>query len=563
MTRQEALRSIDTALKQRGFERDWGHSAHPRYRGHLDRSGLDIPISIEVPDLDFVHLPVVRVERAAGRQVPHLIGPDRQLCYFERNSTVLDRYNPGGTILRCLQQAEQVLGDGLRGRLHADFAAEFGNYWSNAPLLVDLPPEFKGTAAIYWVAFTRSDGRLTAVLTRKDKLARSFRDAHERNCGPKTKPVSELCIVASTADNLGANRDVSWSPRNLATLSTFFRALQGCAATVVDDALREGDGLNRWVALRAPNAFCVAQIKIPKEYDKPEFMRSRKRSLPAILAPKASTIPIERYIGFPIDAKYLYERNLGDLPSLAGKKILLIGCGTIGGFLALSLAQSGAGAERGRLVLVDDDRLMPSNLGRHILGMEYVNWNKAEACADLIRRQLPFLDIEEKDADVLPILASLSEFDLVIDATGEEALSIAINEYAVRRRPKFPPTLHVWSVGNGGAAQALLCDDADHACFKCQKPELAGPPRHRVLRPDANADLKRDASCGDGLYAPFPVSRSSAAAALALELVLAWNRGSAGHRFRTRIFDSAQCFQVKDTTDLPISSCPACGSRVD
>jgi hypothetical protein len=59
------------------------------------------------------------------------------------------------------------------------------------------------------------------------------------------------------------------------------------------------------------------------------------------LASVAADIPVERYGGFPIDAKFLYERNLGDLRSLAGRKIALIGCGTIGRFLAAYVAQSG------------------------------------------------------------------------------------------------------------------------------------------------------------------------------------------------------------------------------
>ena len=87
-------------------------------------------------------------------------------------------------------------------------------------------------------------------------------------------------------------------------------------------------------AVHAPNAFCLAEIKIPKTYDKPEFMDARRKNLPETLASVAADIPVERYGGFPIDAKFLYERNLGDLRSLAGRKIALIGCGTIGGFLA-------------------------------------------------------------------------------------------------------------------------------------------------------------------------------------------------------------------------------------
>src|SRR5450631_2193019 len=99
------------------------------------------------------------------------------------------------------------------------------------------------------------------------------------------------------------------------------------------------------------------------------------------------------------------------------------------------------------------------------------------------------------------------------------------------------------------------------ACFKCQKPELAGTPRHRILRPEADNGLLSNAACGDGLYAPFPVSTSATAAALALELVLSWNSGNPGHRFRTRVLNSKRSFLVKDMNLTPSDACPTCRRR--
>jgi molybdopterin/thiamine biosynthesis adenylyltransferase len=358
---------------------------------------------------------------------------------------------------------------------------------------------------------------------------------------------------------LGGDPEASRPPKTLASLRRFMIAFAGSDA-MIDTALRDGSGLTRWIALSAANAFCIAQIRIPPRFDTPEFMRTRKQNLPHALRAVASEITLDRYRGFPIDADFLYGRNLGDLPSLAGKKLALIGCGTIGGFLALQLAQTGAGSKSGRLVLFDEENLTPSNLGRHLLGLPDLYRNKAEGCAQHVQIQLPYLDIEARPVDVLQEVSTLGEFDLIIDATGEEALSIALNDYAVSNRPNFPPILHTWIVGNGGAAQAVLCDSAEHACFKCLKPDLAGQPRVRVLRPDAQATLRHLGACGDQLYAPFPVSVSAAAASLALDLILAWNTGRPGHLLRTRTFDLAQCFSPKDTTLEPSAACPACGT---
>ncbi|WP_050384431.1 ThiF family adenylyltransferase [Bradyrhizobium pachyrhizi] len=228
-------------------------------------------------------------------------------------------------------------------------------------------------------------------------------------------------------------------------------------------------------------------------------------------------------------------------------------------FSAYNLAQSGAGSLGGCLTLIDSDRLSPANLGRHILGISFLGRNKADGCAEYIRGQLPHLAIESRPLDATAILASLSG-DLIIDATGEEPFSIALNHHALSRRPNFPPVLHAWIVGNGGVTQALLCDGPEHGCFKCQKPKLASEPRYRVLRPDSGNELQRNPACGDGL-SPFPVSASMSAAALALDLVLAWNSGDLRHRYRTRVLDPDRSFQIKDMNLTPAPEYPACRTR--
>jgi hypothetical protein len=110
---------------------------------------------------------------------------------------------------------------------------------------------------------------------------------------------------------------------------------------------------------------------------------------------------------------------------------------------------------------------------------------------------LPYLEVAAEPLDALQALGLLSRCALVIDATGEEALSIALNHHAVRHRPSFPPILYVWLAGNGSIAQSLLCDGPDHACYKCMKPELAGQPRYRAVRSENNLRLDSNASCGD------------------------------------------------------------------
>ena len=64
-------------------------------------------------------------------------------------------------------------------------------------------------------------------------------------------------------------------------------------------------------------------------------------------------------------ASTIYERNAGltETTELRGKTVTLIGCGSLGSTMALSLARAGAG----RFRLFDPDRLSPVNIARHHL----------------------------------------------------------------------------------------------------------------------------------------------------------------------------------------------------
>jgi hypothetical protein len=151
----------------------------------------------------------------------------------------------------------------------------------------------------------------------------------------------------------------------------------------------------------------------------------------------------------------------------------------------------------------------------------------------------------------------MSRYDLIIDTTGEDATSYALNQRAIDGAPDFPPVLFVGLLGNGAATQALFFDGrGDHACFKCLKPAMNEPARYEVLREQTR--IVHTLACGDSSYIPFPVSRSVQAASLGLEMVLSWAKGDLRHRFQGRVLDSTLAMQVKDGNPTRSRSCPAC-----
>lgn len=87
-----------------GFERDFHQRGKCSYLGIIDKTGLAIPVSIEITDFDFVEYPVIRIApqyALPDRKLPHILGSDRGVCYYARGAVVLDRYDPAGTVLQC------------------------------------------------------------------------------------------------------------------------------------------------------------------------------------------------------------------------------------------------------------------------------------------------------------------------------------------------------------------------------------------------------------------------------------------------------------------------------
>ncbi|GAA0240044.1 hypothetical protein LNAOJCKE_3177 [Methylorubrum aminovorans] len=548
---------IHDALKQRGFERAFDAEGGPAYVGLLDPSVLKIPISMRVDDIDFVEYPQIRIDPdypMPARAVPHLLGLDRSICYYGKGSVVLDRYDPGGTVLQCLDQAERVLRDAIRGRSDADFAEEFQVYWSNTFVYVDLPDGYVGPARLQAAALDRKDGSSALVVSSGRSWLVSDLERVQRG-----EPSGDPVIVVSVPDPVTVAASGSWPPKTLAELNLWLRRTAPALVGRLEDVLRSKDCLSATVLVRAPNGLFCYRISVPQHLRKPEFLKNRRSRLPEAMERQASGTPLDRFIGVRADADYLFGRNLGSMRNLVDKRILLIGCGTIGGFLAQQLAQCGAGAGQGYLSLVDPDVLTTGNLGRHLLGVPYLGRNKAEACAEFLLEQLPLLAIEGYPGDARTQKLPWDRYDLVIDATGEEALSLALNERAVRSRPAFPPHLHVWLLGNGAVAQCILTGESERACLKCLKPELAGPPRHRAMRPGASLETISNLGCGDAEYLPFPVSRSVAAASLACELAIDWANGNPGNRFRSLTLDGRRAFQVQDGSPTSVHACPACG----
>lgn len=127
---------------------------------------------------------------------------------------------------------------------------------------------------------------------------------------------------------------------------------------------------------------------------------------------------VERLIG---------EENLG---RLAEKKVGVVGLGSGGGFVALSLAMSGVQ----HFALVDGDELESGNVTRHVADLRYVGQNKAVAVADLMTNRNPDVKIDLRQGLIEEHWDSLDDVDILVAAVDDEQVKYAINEKCLEKR---------------------------------------------------------------------------------------------------------------------------------
>jgi hypothetical protein len=90
--RDDTIEDLDRVLAKEGFTRDWHWPLQRKYLGGLGPGG-QIPVTLEISDLDFVSFPTFKLQNASGLSpdlVAHIGPQDGTLCYLDPASTVLD-----------------------------------------------------------------------------------------------------------------------------------------------------------------------------------------------------------------------------------------------------------------------------------------------------------------------------------------------------------------------------------------------------------------------------------------------------------------------------------------
>lgn len=363
--------------------------------------------------------------------LPHVETNNKnKLCLFDLEGTLIVQ-DFFGLLDQCVQQAIKLLSDGLNGKNRIDLIHEFSSYWDALPNIL-----YSRCVA----QFSSDVGPLRYVL----KTVQQPR--------PK-KPsytffISEDCSSFSDWGINGTQKIGGFiclspkeylyppDPRNQLSLS------------FINDLLRQVPSQKIRTSFRkiGCDKLFVFLIHQPDETE----------TLLGVFAPKSEFTEVDGYYQlrlengstlYPlriqrVDSKYLLQRTAHSQDLV--HRCLIIGCGSIGGYLASQLAQSGIRD----LTLIDPDIITPENIYRHYLGRAYIGQYKAEALSNRLQTDIPNLKIKPISQTIQYALENcdinFSQFSIIVSATGNHNVNRWINRQLISAHIQVP-TFYVWN----------------------------------------------------------------------------------------------------------------------
>ncbi|WP_158629216.1 MULTISPECIES: ThiF family adenylyltransferase [unclassified Corallococcus] len=429
------------------------------------RVGLPRSFPLCLPEIaiESVHPPV---------ELPH-VSDDGKLCYESEASILLDRRDSWHIIKESLERVRKLLSSLLAGRdagmLAEEFAQEAVAYWhhlavSHINCVVDAGEHPHETTALFY------KGALAAVADSPSVFEQSL-------ARRSIDHVTHRNAIYVPVDPAAANP--AFHPRELATfegLRKYVGMLPEQDRRTLAKLLERLDKSEEFVVLgvrrtQGERALLGVNIEAIQGGHPLRDERARGRVRPVELLRR--------------DRAFLAPRG-GASTTLHERRVLIAGCGAVGGYLALLLARAGVG----HISLVDPDRFGMENAYRHVCGMARDREPKVEGLKQELERLIPYVKVSSYQTRIEKFLVEkpdvMRDQDLIISALGEPTIELHLNEW-LWSSATHPPAVFTWLEPLGLGGHALVTHvhrEGAHArgCLEClyHRPHLDDPLENRA-----------------------------------------------------------------------------------
>lgn len=384
--------------------------------------------------------------------IPH-VELNGQVCYLQKESVYTNLDEPEVVFQACVDEVLGTLQRGVKGSNAEDFREEFNTYW-------ERNQSAKRSSVISLIEVDAEPKEIRILTTNQKIVALDKNSEYERlryALFPKSNPkqAAGLYIPLELRQDYDPPRyDETWST------DTFVDWVKQKVKTkhwvfITETLLRKNPSRFQYVILSIPRTsgetlLIGVKLKLTKSH--PFLDQDPQGSIQHLI--------IKR-----LDKPSILPRGGADL-SLQEKHILLVGCGSVGSHLALAFAQTGVG----KLTLVDNDYLNLENLQRYALGQEYSGKEKVEAIKKFLSKNYFYTRVITNHAKVETLILrgsiDLSEYDLIISATGDPTINLYLNRQ-IREKYLNNAFMVGWNEPLGLGGHSILAVPKMSGCYQC------------------------------------------------------------------------------------------------
>ena len=370
--------------------------------------------------------------------IPH-IDTSGKICLFDLEGALID-YQFEGLLNQCVFQAYNIIDDGISGRNKKDFIREFDAYWTQLPSGIvakfDAPVSRKSNLLKYVYPLPeRKTFKTTLDFERKKKNTILYAGI------PESRMFQIWKVTGTQKNGLYVSLDLQkyvYPPDPRFPLSVDY--VNGLLDQINKDEIKHAVGKIKNAVLLIFDLLQPdgSRIIIGIYSDKTKLIEMDSKfqlTQDAVLHP----VYISR-----IDIRYLQNRTSETANPLVGKKILLLGCGSVGGYIGSFLAKAGCN----NLTLVDDQMLHEENIFRHVLSMGFIGQYKSVAMSQFLKSDVPGIDARSTEGKIEDLVLEGSidfrEYDIIISATGNHNVNRWINRFILEESINIP-VIYGWN----------------------------------------------------------------------------------------------------------------------
>lgn len=398
-------------------------------------------------------------------QWPH-VEKNGMLC-LAGDSAAISTDDPISVIENVLHESECLLHENASGLNIDDYQNDFSAYWRRA-----IPPN----APQFQIRLNQTEpSRLICAWHGKNYYLIG-EDSNSLLTWLENLSGSDACRSIHPAAVIWLTRlpEPSTYPETTNQLRNLIKKHSSDGINVFDQLIKQENFMSAVILMgKAPNA--VTQV-FGYRLDRParEMLGKRTGSRSYQKGFREGKIPPSHLANY-FKCQRTTISNVDELESrlqstitngLRNKKVIIIGCGSVGSSVALHLVKTGVR----RLHLIDPDSLMWENLGRHELGANDIGNNKALGLANRLKAKLPHIKecghSPESWIKAYKLNSGLfKDADLVISTTADWNTESALND--IQCQGEIPcPVLYGWLEPFACASHALL-SSGTNGCLRC------------------------------------------------------------------------------------------------